>query len=211
MDLTKIKSTVLNQLTNTNGLYSLRLQNHLYGCFLIMEDIAQANVNLSETVISTPKFVFDFDKQFSEIGIRYGFVMDTKLILDSFNPEYKATWLEYFKNIDLIRDISEVDKIEDCLIEVVQSCIKQEQSFFIAALDTGALAQEWIEKVIQLINSPAPPPPSPNESDEELQSTAISQAATEKPISSKRRLATTRRRGGNTTNKKNLAKTRRHR
>ena len=203
MDLAKIKSVVLNQLTNTNGLYSLKLQNHIYGCFIVMEDIAQHTIDISGTTLSTPKFTFDCDKQFNEIGLRYGFAMDTKLILDIFTPEYKATWLQYFKDIDIAQDINEVDKIEDCLIEVVQSLVKTEENFFISALETGSLPQEWIEKVLNLINPPL-------EKEIEVEKTAISTAVTEKPIA-KRRLATTRRIGQkSTSNKKSLAKTRRH-
>ena len=203
MDLAKIKSVVLNQLTNTNGLYSLKLQNHIYGCFIVMEDIAQHTIDISGTTLSTPKFTFDCDKQFNEIGIRYGFAMDTKLILDIFTPEYKATWLQYFKDIDIAQDINEVDKIEDCLIEVVQSLVKTEENFFISALETGSLPQEWIEKVLNLINPPL-------EKEIEVEKTAISTAVTEKPLA-KRRLATTRRVGQkSTSNKKSLAKTRRH-
>jgi len=203
MDLPKIKSVVLNQLTNTNGLYSLKLQNHIYGCFIVMEDIAQHTIDISGTTLSTPKFTFDYDKQFNEIGLRYGFAMDTKLTLDIFTPEYKATWLQYFKDIDIAQDINEVDKIEDCLIEVVQSLVKAEENFFISALETGSLPQEWIEKVLNLINPPI-------EKEIEVEKTAISTAVTEKPLA-KRRLATTRRIGQkSTSNKKSLAKTRRH-
>ena len=203
MDLAKIKSVVLNQLTNTNGLYSLKLQNHIYGCFIVMEDIAQHTIDISGTTLSTPKFTFDCDKQFNEIGLRYGFAMDTKLILDIFTPEYKATWLQYFKDIDIAQDINEVDKIEDCLIEVVKSLVKTEENFFISALETGSLPQEWIEKVLNLINPPL-------EKEIEVEKTAISTAVTEKPLA-KRRLATTRRVGQkSTSNKKSLAKTRRH-
>ena len=203
MDLAKIKSVVLNQLTNTNGLYSLKLQNHIYGCFIVMEDIAQHTIDISGTTLSIPKFTFDCDKQFNEIGLRYGFAMDTKLILDTFTPEYKATWLQYFKDIDIAQDINEVDKIEDCLIEVVQSLVKTEENFFISALETGSLPQEWIEKVLNLINPPL-------EKEIEVEKTAISTAVTEKPLA-KRRLATTRRIGQkSTSNKKSLAKTRRH-
>ena len=203
MDLAKIKSVVLNQLTNTNGLYSLKLQNHIYGCFIVMEDIAQHTIDISGTTLSIPKFTFDCDKQFNEIGLRYGFAMDTKLTLDIFTPEYKATWLQYFKDIDIAQDINEVDKIEDCLIEVVQSLVKTEENFFISALETGSLPQEWIEKVLNLINPPL-------EKEIEVEKTAISTAVTEKPLA-KRRLATTRRVGQKTTsNKKSLAKTRRH-
>jgi hypothetical protein len=211
MDLSKIKSAVLNQLTNTNGLYSLKIQNHIYGCFLMMEDIAQKAISVSGTVISAPKFSFDFDKQFGEIGIRYGFAMDTKLILDNYQSEYKSTWLQYFKDIDLSQDISEVDKIEDSLIQIIQENVKPEDAFFLNATETGSLSQEWIDKVLLLLNPPAPPP-SPSDKEEEIK-TAVSQAVTEKPLNTRRRLATTRRAnkpGVATTTKKTLARTRRH-
>ena len=200
MDLTRIKSAVLNQLTDTNGLYSLKLQNHIYGCFIIMEDIAQHVVDVSGGILSTPKFTFDSDKQFSDIGLRYGFAMDTKLALDTFTSEYKEAWLQYFKDIDISQDIAEVDKIEDALIEIVQTIVKGDDAFFVNALNTGTLPQEWIEKVLLLINPP----------DVEVEKTAISAATTEKPLA-RRRLATTRRaKGTGVSNKKLLAKTRRH-
>ena len=221
MDLAKIKSAVLNQLTNTNGLYSLKLQNHIYGCFIVMEDIAQHTIDISGTILSTSKFTFDCDKQFNEIGLRYGFAMDTKLILDTFAPEYKSTWLQYFKDINIAHDINEVDKIEDCLIEVVQSLVIPSECFFISALETGNLPQEWIEKVLNLINPPPTVFPEHSkvcaasttfpEKEVDIEKTAISTAVTEKPLA-KRRLATTRRVGQkSTSNKKSLAKTRRHR
>ena len=209
MDLSKIKSAVLNQLTNTDGLYSLKIQNHIYGCFIVMEDIAQGTFDLSGTLLTTPKYSFDFDRQFSEIGLRYGFAMDSKLMLDTFNPEYKETWIQYFKDIDLVRDINESDKIEDAIIEIVQANVKPDEAFFINALDKGSLPQEWIEKLFNIINPQRVQLP---EKEVEVEKTALTQAVSDKPLNTKRRLATTRRANGkvSTTAKKSLAKTRRH-
>jgi hypothetical protein len=233
MDLTKIKSAVLNQLTNTNGLCSLKIQNHIYGCFIIMEDLAQGGITLSGTVLSTPKYSFDLDKQFSMIGVRYGFAMDTHLVLETFSTEYHNTWIQYFKGIYLAKDIKDVDNIEDCLIEAVQTCVKPDEAFFVAACGGGSLPQEWIEKVLNLIH-PLPvitttdtteatkvaekEKDEKEEKDEEVQKTALTHAITEKPLSVRRYLATTRRSNPNTSNpntivvslkKKVLAKTRR--
>jgi hypothetical protein len=228
MDLNTIRQVVLNQLNNTSGLYSLKLQNHIYGCFILMEDIAQKQVDVSGTSLITPKYSFDFDKQFNEIGLRYGFAMESKLSLDTFLPEYKQTWLKYFKDINLIQDINEVDKIEDCLIEIIQKNIKPEESFFLSALETGILPQEWIEKIFLLLNpvivsppvTPAPPSSpnnSPNESDnednnEKIQKNKLIKARSEKPINRSRRLAKTHySHNKNIINfKKPLAKTRKH-
>lgn len=187
-----IKSAVIDQLENVHGLYSLMLQNHIYGCFILMEDIAQNKFELNGTVISTSTFKFDIDKQFPEIGIRYGFAMDTKLILDICKPEYKNAWLAVFNDIYVSKNIEYADKIEDSIIEVMRTI---KDSFFFNALETGSLSQEWIDKVLNLLNQ-----------DVEVEKTAISKAITEKPI---QRIKT--RRVVKNTSKNPLAKTRRNR
>ena len=60
--------TVRTHLSNVHGLPSLRLQNHLYGCYLLLEDIVQKNVTLSGTTVQRQHGTFDLNKQFAEIG-----------------------------------------------------------------------------------------------------------------------------------------------
>ena len=153
-----------------------------------MEDIAQNKFEVNGTIFSTPKFSFDCDKQFSEIGLRYGFVMDTKLALTTFNPEYKEMWLKQFNAVNVAKNIEDVDKIEDAIIEVIRSIVSPEDSFFFNALDTGSLPQEWIATVLNLLNHVTPTTPvNPvdPEKDIEIEKTAISVAITEKPIKRK--------------------------
>jgi hypothetical protein len=195
---------ISNQLSNTNGLYSLKLQNHIYGCFIIMEDIAQEVVDVSGTILTTPKFTFDFNSQFNEIGIRYGFALDTKLAFNEFSPDYKNIWIKTFNEIDIARDINEVDKIEDSLIAIIQRAVNADNAFFVSALETGSLPQEWIEKLLKLVNPSVASTVS--DSDEEVVTTGLSKALSEKPV--KRRLAATRRSRGMMKPKKALAKTR---
>ena len=202
MESSKIEQIISNQISNTNGLYSLKLQNHIYGCFIIMEDIAQGVVDVSGTILTTPKFTFDFDSRFNEIGIRYGFALDTKLAFDEFNHDYKDIWIKTFKDIDIARDINEVDKIEDNLIAVIQNRVCAENAFFVSALETGLLPQEWVEKLLTLLNVVA------SDSDDEVVTSGLSKALSEKPV--KRRLANTRRSRDIVKPKKALAKTRRH-
>jgi hypothetical protein len=202
-----MEQIISTELSNTNLLYSLKLQNHIYGCFIIMEDIAQGVVDVSGSILTTPKFTFDFDGQFNEIGIRYGFALDTKLGLDEFGPDYKDIWIKTFKDIDIARDISEVDKIEDSLIVVIQKTVCADNAFFVSALETGSLPQEWIEKLLKLVNSSVASDSVASDSDEEIITTGLSKALSEKPV--KRRLSTTRRSRGIVKPKKALAKTRR--
>jgi len=135
-----------------------------------MEDIALGVYDVSGTILSTPKFTFDYDKQFSDIGIRFGFLMDTKLST-TFSADYKEAWLKQFKEIDLEREISVVDSIEDSLIEVIQEA---KDDFFMNALETGSLPQEWLEKVLELL--------SVDSAESSDRPTAISTAITEKPM-----------------------------
>ncbi len=158
MDINKIKEVILSQINGTSGLYSLRIQNHIYGCFLIMEDIAQQVISLNEFNLVYPddtnkdKKEFSLEQCFSKIGLQYGFIMDKKLELESFNTEYKAMWLDCFKVADLTHDISLVDDVEDVIIQMLTDIIPENEAFLINALDTGSLTDECVWRVLNLLD-----------------------------------------------------------
>ena len=229
MDVTVLKNVVKKQLSGTTGLYSLQLQNHIYGCFLIMEDIAQNVLEYSEHQLIGPSYSFDTNKHFSDIGIRYGFAMDTKLALADEIPSYKEAWLQTFHDLSVLQDIDCVDAIEDCLIEIIQRDVSVDDAYFINALETGSLPQNWIEKILLLLQPAVHVIPvipvvpvipitaiSGKTSEEESDTTSnkdvsmISRACTEKPINKSRRLARTHRNvsGIVSVTKKYLSKTR---
>jgi hypothetical protein len=175
--------TIIQKQLQVDGIESLKVQNHIYGCFVLMEDIAE-NVTLDGFVYKKD-ITFDLDKQFSQIGIRYGFVMDTKLIFDTYLPEYKAAWLALFTEINTKRKVEEVDAIEDSVIELIKNSVKPDMAFFINALKTGSLSQEWIHIVIVLLTTGALPvleaPATPNSpSTDEQYKTALMNAQVEK-------------------------------
>lgn len=215
MDLTRIKDIVQQQLTNLSGIDSLQLQNHIYGCFILMEDIAEKKVELNGNQIIGPGFVFDIDLQFDLIGIRYGFIMDTQLILKKVDASYKELWLETFNDISLTLDLEIVDKIEDTVIEVIQQTIVAAEAFFTNALQTGSLTQEWIDKVLKLLH-PSYIIPVVKENESLPKKSILSQANPETKIhmGKHRHLAHTRRRSSTgiltvPARKKCLSKTRR--
>jgi hypothetical protein len=152
MDLNRFKSIVSLEI-KTNPRESLKIQNHIYGCFVLMEDIAQSTVDVSGDEVLYPEFSFDLANKFGEIGRRYGFVSDERVALQCQSKEYKELWLETFHYIDLCRDIEEVDKIEDAIIELCKE-LPEEYGFFNNALATGLLPKEWIEKVLALLETP---------------------------------------------------------
>lgn len=230
MDVTALKNAVQQQLSGS-GLYSLQLQNHIYGCFIIMEDIAQKTVELSDNKLVGPSYSFDMKERFSEIGIRYGFAMDTKLTLKDYPASYQEAWLQIFRDLSVLQDIEYVDATEERLIEIIQQQVKPEDAYFVQALGSGSLPQAWIDKVLSLLSEkPVESVPTvavasaevpvavasavvPVETDN-IQHTGISRALTEKPIKSvkPKHLAVTRRRHvSESVTNKHLSKTRRSR
>ena len=216
MDVTVLKDIVKKQLSGTSGLSSLQLQNHIYGCFLIMEDIAQNVLEYSEHQLIGPSYSFDVSKNFSDIGIRYGFVMDTKLAFTDDATSYKETWLQTFQDLSVLKDIECVDAIEECLIEIIQQDVSADDAYFVHALETGSLPQPWVEKVLSLLQ-PVPVPIAPvvpvsdaEESDVSTTQSVISRARTEKPLHKPKRLARTQRHVAvvESVTKKHLSKTR---
>jgi hypothetical protein len=182
MDTKKLESVVLTELHDKHGLDSLKAQNHLYGCFIVMEDIAESAIKKEGTMVtSEDSLVFDLDTQFSEIGIRYGFAMDTNLEYVHHSPEYKAAWLECFDSLGVSRDISVVEGIEDSINTIIQNNVKPEDAYFMNSLEQGILPKVWQDKVIKLILGSKPPKPV-LEKEEELPTNHLSHANVEKPM-----------------------------
>ena len=157
----------------------LQIQNHIYGCFIIMEDIAQKLYTLSGTILSGTNFTLDLDAQFAEIGIRFGFIMDTKLMLETVLPEYKSAWLAQFAS-HADHDLDKVDAMEDALIDMIKDTVCEEDAFFLHALDKGTLPQEWVTKVLSILNGEANANANANDESKEANESVLSSAAIEK-------------------------------
>jgi hypothetical protein len=195
MNSQSIADIVLTLLHSKNGLDSLRVQNHIYGCFIVMEDIAESTVQMEGNIISSEGYRFDIDRQFSEIGIRYGFIMDTNLDWRNAEENYKQEWMKCFQYMSQHHDITMVETIEDTLLMKIKESIPQEDAFLINALEHGALSRSWQDKVISLLRGDSPSPTSESIPHESL----LEHAKVEKPIEPKQKA------------KRGLHETRRHR
>ena len=147
----QIKAIIEKQLhTELIPLESLRVQNHIYGCVILMEEITEQKIVLDNMKFTQKQYTFDVDNQFDEIGFRYGFLMDTKLLFESYLPEYKTAWLNLFNEIGK-KTLEDSDQIEDCIITIIKNTVPSDLAFFLVASQTGSLPQEWLNKVIQLL------------------------------------------------------------
>ena len=185
MDGAPLASVIREQLKGATGLASLQLQNHIYGCFIIMEDIAQQSITLTDNQLVGSNVILSLDQDFDRIGLQFGFVMNSKLGLGSVNPEYQAAWCKVFRELS---SIEEVDALEDAIIEVIHETVSSEDAYFSHALETGSLPQEWLATIVGLLN------PSETTPADDPHPSAIGLANIEKnhPVK-KGRLATTRR------------------
>ena len=139
---------VRTHLSSVRGLSSLRLQNHLYGCYLLLEDIVQKNVTLSGTVVQSQHVTFDLSKQFAEIGLRYGFAMDTQLLLTPCPSDYQEAWVHVFTTMT---SLEEVDALEEALNDIIQQAIPAEEGFFVSTAETGTLPPKWVDRALSLL------------------------------------------------------------
>lgn len=140
--------TVRTHLSSVHGLPSLRLQNHLYGCYLLLEDIVQKNVTLIGTTIQRQHGTFDLNKQFAEIGLRYGFAMDTQLVLTPCPPDYQAAWVHIFTTMT---SLEEVDALEEKVNEIIQELVPEDEGFFVHTAETGTLPPKWLDCALSLL------------------------------------------------------------
>jgi hypothetical protein len=137
-------------LRQSTGLRSLRLQNHIYGCFLVMEDLASRTLRWEEGVLRGKDFAIDFERDFGWLGVRYGFFMDRGLVLEE-GEAYRAAWRGRFAEIAAMEGgaaQAAADATED---ELLRTLRELPDPFFVRALDTGALPQSLIERALRLL------------------------------------------------------------
>jgi hypothetical protein len=63
-------------------------------------------------------------------------------------PAYKETWLQVFTSALTLDD---VDRIEDGIIDIIKMSVEPKMAFFLHALETGSLPQEWLSWMIELV------------------------------------------------------------
>lgn len=141
-------NAVRTHLSSVHGLPSLRLQNHIYGCYLLLEDIVQKSVSLTGTIVQRHHVSFDLNKQFSEIGLRYGFAIDTQLLLTPCLSDYQEAWVHIFTTLT---SLEEVDTLEQKVNEIIQEVVPEEEGFFVNTAETGTLPPQWVDRALSLL------------------------------------------------------------
>lgn len=168
---------VIRQEAKRPGVDGLAFQNHLYACFILMEDIAQGLLELKESVVTGNGLSLNLETQFGQIGVRYyGFVMDGRAVLRSWPAEYKKGWLRVWASV---AGVGAADSIEDAILAVIQ---EEPDSWFMNAMEhQGSLSADRVEQALYLLH--------PDWETKKVEKPATATVTVEK----KRRLAVTRR------------------
>ena len=141
-------TAIRTHLSSVHGVSSLRLQNHLYGCYILLEDIVQKNVERTGTMVKSPHISFDLSSQFAEIGLRYGFAMDTQLLLVPCPADYQEAWVHIFTTLTTLE---EVDTLEEKVSKIIEQVVSAEDGFFVNAAETGSLSPQWVDRALRLL------------------------------------------------------------
>jgi hypothetical protein len=127
MDLSGIQTLLLKEYDLAKGLL---FENHLYGCFALLEQH-----------IDTPANVLDCS--FSEIGVHHGFYKDCSANYSG-SEAYQNVWLSLLASEHPLES-SFVDSLEDAIFDSMQDI---SAVYFTAALETGELSEDLLKQGI---------------------------------------------------------------
>ena len=162
-------------LSSRKGLDSLILQNHLYGCYLLTEDLIAQVVRYENGAIIGENVKLVLDTEFARIGIRYGFITDTQLeLVGSEFAAYRTEWENIWHTL---HTKEEIIAMETALNAVIRDTVIPEDAYFMNA--SGPHAQTWLWKAQDLLFSTPEP------------ATKLTHAHTEKAITVSKPLSRT--------------------
>lgn len=131
-----------------NDLNSLCFQNHLYGCFSVLEVLAEGGADLSGNLYSSDEIVFDLSANFEQVGATFGFLLSSNCNINyssNYNSNYKTAWLWAWAEIGSKKKIETVDLLESSLFSTISTF-----EYFKGALDDGSLPDELEAKALTL-------------------------------------------------------------
>lgn len=136
--------------TVADDFHKLCIQNHLYGCFVLIESFDKQNGE--EQPCELPPTADEISNILGSAGMKYGFFNNDVMtaITCKNSTEYIGAWDVFFKEIIRLTTCgdttfnSALEEIEAELIKITITKFKDtRQAFFENALETGELNEEW--------------------------------------------------------------------
>lgn len=121
----------------------LRFQNHLYGCFSVLEI-------LGEETAAVERNIFDASFSFHTVGPMFGFIDDTRAEFSAWSTKYQNAWKDIWATLGSHQKLDEIDALERTVFNTVSDASNCFQ-FFMYAADNGGLSDELAEKAAKLL------------------------------------------------------------
>ena len=119
----------------------LRFQNHLYGCFAILEILGE----------DVSRNVFDTSFSFHTVGPMFGFSDDTRTEFSAWSTKYQNAWKHVWATLGSPSKLDDIDALERTVFNTVSDA-SDSFEFFIYAVDNGGLSDELTDKAAKLLD-----------------------------------------------------------
>lgn len=164
MDRAGFEATVTREIKiwqeseSTQPVYSLKFQNHLYGCFSVLEYLGEGAFEVKDSsdgdvfvAKDSSGSVFNPFLQFRLVGSEFGFLPDPRAFFDSWSDSYRNAWIWAWKTFGSEKKLDEIDQLETALFAIVQD---HGLSYFKDAIQAGQLSLESEKKALELLEKP---------------------------------------------------------
>jgi len=147
MDISGINNTLLSEYDNCETpALSIAFQNHLYGCFSIMEQ----HTENGSVLLDLSKDLSGTDQQtdsWTTLGIEYGFLEDRRVVYTG-SDRYRTVMTPYLTQL-LSQEI--IDELES---RVFEELTQAGAKYFIAALEMSDLSGDLMAEINAALNMP---------------------------------------------------------
>lgn len=143
---------------STYAIQSLKFQNHLYGCFAILEYLGEGSIEFEDSsgqavlcYKDASGSTFSCEQQFRLIGCEFGFLQDQRGFFDGWPNSYRDYWIWIWKTLGKEKKLDEIDVIEAKLFQIIQ---EHRLPFFADAIKEGRLGIEKEKEALELLEKP---------------------------------------------------------
>jgi hypothetical protein len=154
MDILDISNSICQEFNRcSNPLMRVCLENHIYGCFVILEDICDnCDVNIIKTTLNYSELSFNYLRNFNKIGVTFGFLSKDAFALNDFSANYLKCWIELISYIYECKNIKIIDDIEDIIYKYIKENVTN--NYFHVALENDGILDDVSVKQIESLLTP---------------------------------------------------------
>jgi hypothetical protein len=154
MDILDISNSICQEFNRcSNPLMRVCLENHIYGCFVILEDICDnCDVNIIKTTLNYSELSFNYLRNFNKIGVTFGFLSKDAFALKDFSADYLKCWIELISYTYENKNVKIIDDIEDIIYKYIKENVTN--NYFHVALENDGILDDVSVKQIESLLMP---------------------------------------------------------